>query len=261
MLEVRDTGITEIDDTFAVCSHASLENPLQRMGMELKRRWMEHMIEMYGSCTKVAYIDRRPVAQMLFYPEDAAPFILNPRRGVVLLRCVYNPFPEARGKGAATALIRSLEKDCSCKPRVLREEECSFIATEAFNTGEGAPMAKLYAAAGFVENGGEMVKLMRGEYVPSEKLNYVSSEEDRGRAVVLYNPTCEYSYVFALRTKERLSEIIPSMPVELVNQWEMPEESVKRANMSLTVNGVPISSLYRDAEVFDSEVRRALARV
>lgn len=95
---MRDISDITIDDVFKVCSHGRLNDPLQKKGIELRRRWLTNMLSDYGPCVKIAYLDERPVAQIMYYPEDAAPFITMPRPGVVLLRCVYNPFPEAQGK-------------------------------------------------------------------------------------------------------------------------------------------------------------------
>ena len=67
-ITVKDVDASNIYDVFRVCSHSRLDDPLQKKGMELKRRWLNRMLEKYGPCTKIAYLDGRPVAQILYYP-------------------------------------------------------------------------------------------------------------------------------------------------------------------------------------------------
>jgi hypothetical protein len=47
-----------------------------------------------------ARADGKPVAQILFYPEETIPFNHNPRKNVVHLQCIFNPNPEAQHRGA-----------------------------------------------------------------------------------------------------------------------------------------------------------------
>ncbi len=260
MLEVRDVDEAHIEDVFRVCSHASMDKPLQRAGMELRRAWLRRMLADYGPCAKVAYLDDKPVAQLEFIPEEAIPYVPEPRVGVVQLRCVYNPFPEARGKGAATALIRSLVDDCERGLASLGGKACGFIAAEAFNTGEGTPMDKLYAANGFEAADGEMFRLIGRSYVAPRQVTYQPSPDDAGRAVALFNPTCEYSYGFAVRVREFLGEVAPRLAVELFDQWESPKESIMHGNHWLVVNATPIKGSWADKEGLRAEVKMALEK-
>lgn len=219
---MRNISETTIDDVFRVCSHGRLNDPLQKKGIELRRRWLTNMLSDYGPCVKIAYLDERPVAQIMYYPEDAAPFITMPRPGVVLLRCVYNPFPEAQGKGAASALIKSLVNDCKSKVGFLGMKECSFIASEPFNTGEGTTMEALYAGNGFIHRGDEMMLEISGRYLEPKRPRYSPMVEDYGKAVTFYDPTCEYSYTFAVKVKGLLHEIAPDLPIEWSTGGRIP---------------------------------------
>jgi len=254
---VRDVTEANLDDAFRVCSNGRLDDVLQMQGIQLRRRWMRRMLTATGPCVKVAYIDGKPVAQLLFYPETSVPYLLHPRAGVVLLRCVYNPFKEAQGKGASTALIKDLIEECKQGPRCLKGGECSFIASEAFNTGEGVPMERLYESNGFKKMDGEMAYKIAGKYTPPRKLRYTRSTEDEGKATVVYNPTCEYSYPSALRLRDLIAGTYPAMPVELVNQWEEPLESFRLANHELTVNGIQIMGSLHQREQLLVEIRKA----
>jgi hypothetical protein len=260
MLDVKDLDEACIEDVFRVCSHTSMDKPLQRVGIEQRRGWLMRMLADYGPCAKVAYIEGKPVAQLEFMPEMAIPFIPRARRGVVQLKCVYNPFTEASGKGAATALIRALIEDCEKGLASLKGEPCSFIAAEPFNTGEGTPMAKLYSANGFETAGGEMYRLIRGNYVAPTPVTYQPSPDDMDRAVALYNPTCEYSYSFAVRVKEFIKEVAPLLEVDLIDQWENPKESMRHGNHWLVVNATPIKGSWVDKEGLRAEVKTALEK-
>jgi GNAT superfamily N-acetyltransferase len=261
VINVREVTESNIDDAFSICSHNKLDDSLQRQGIELRRRWILETLKEYGSCVKVAYLDGKPTAQLLFYPEKAAPFIPKPRRGVMLLHCVYNPFKESQGIGVSTALMKNFVEDCRAKPRSLKGDSCRFIATEAFNTGEGIPMEKFYASNGFVKRGEEMILEIDGIYASPHRLSYTPKPEDRNRAFIIYNPTCEYSFPFATRVRDLLKVTHPELPVELINQWEDPSESIRLSNHWLIVNGVKINSSLHDRETLNKEISQAVEKV
>jgi hypothetical protein len=255
---VRDVNEENLDDAFRVCSNGRLGDPLQMQGIELRRRWIRKMLAVTGPCVKVAYLDGHPVAQLLFYPETSVPYQPRPRTGVVLLRCVYNPFKEAQGKGASTALIKNLIDECKRGPRCLNGGKCGFIASEAFNTGEGVPMERLYEANGFMKMDAEMAYEVAGKYIPPHELSYTKSKRDEGKAIIVYNPTCEYSYPTALRVRDLIAGIYPAMPVALINQWDEPWESIRLANHELTVNSVQISGSLHQREKLVGEIKMAV---
>ncbi len=257
VVDLRDDNL---DDVFRVCSYEKLEDPLQQRGIGLKRRWLLEMMDKYGPVTKIAYPNERPVAQILFYPENAIPFIAEPRRDVVVLHCAYNPFPEAQGKGAITALVKSLVEDCRTGLRCLGGRRCRFITAVPFNTGEGIPLETFYAAKGFKRAPNEMFVEVSAPYQPRSVEEYRPLPEDRGRAVTFYNPVCEWSYPFAVRVKELLNEVEPSLPVELIDEWRYPEESIKRGNHGLVVNATAIKSFLAQKDSFRREVEQALCK-
>ncbi len=259
-IEVRDVDEGNMEDVFMVCSHGRLEDPIQRRGIELKRRWLKEMLERIGPTTKIAYMDGRPVAQILFYPEASIPYIDNPREGVVVLNCVYNPFPEARGKGCGTSLMKSLIEEASRGLRCLGGKPCRFIMAKPFKTGEGIPLEDFYSSRGFRRALTEMYMEIAAPYQPREGRGYIPLREDRGRAIAFYNPLCEWSYPFALRVKEALNRIEASLEVELIDSWGSPLEALRRGNHWLIVNSTPINSFLLDREAFGREVLEALGR-
>ncbi|MEM2893937.1 MAG: GNAT family N-acetyltransferase [Candidatus Bathyarchaeia archaeon] len=259
-IEIRDLEEENLEDVFRVCSHGRLEDPIQLKGMELKRRWLLEMLDRYGPTTKLAYLDGKPVAQILFYPEDIIPYIENPREGVVVLNCVYNPFQEARGMGCGKRLVKSLIHESPRGLKCLGGRPCRFIVAKPFNTGEGIPLERFYSHMGFKEAQMEMYMEITSPYQPRGRRPYTPLPEDRGRAIALYNPICEYSYPFALRVREALNQIDPSLTVELIDSWRRPKEALKRGNHWLIVNSTPINSFLLNREAFSHEVLEALRK-
>ena len=257
-ITVRDVTEASIEDVFRVCSHSKLDDPLQNEGIKIRRHWIHEMLRKYGSCVKIAYLDEKPVAHLMFYTEEAAEYLPAPRRGVVLLRCVYNPFEEARGKGASTALLKDLIEECRNDPPYLKGVPCDFIASEPFNTGEGTPMEKFYASNGFTRRGDEMIYEVKGRYVPPVRPVWNPAHANKDAATIIYNPTCEWSYASAIRVSDVIHSIYPDLPVWLIDQWQKPETSLSLANKWLIVKGTPIVNGLRNREAFDREVRLAV---
>ncbi len=62
------------------------------------------MLEEHGPCTNIAYLDERPVAQILNYPEADDPTVAKPRDRVMAIRCTYNSFRETQKKSVSSRL-------------------------------------------------------------------------------------------------------------------------------------------------------------
>lgn len=256
-VEISDLSIENVDDVFRICSHSKLSDPIQKIGIRLKRRWLLEILEKNGPPTKIAYIDGKPVAQILFYPEAAIPFISNPRKDVILIHCIYNPFPEARGKGASTLLLRSLIDDCRSGLRILEGRKCAFIIAKPFETGGGS-LDSFYSKQGFKRGRDELFLEVSEAYKPRVETEYKPLPEDEGKALIFYNPLCEYSYPFAVKVRSLLKEIEPKLEIELVDEWMRPWESIKRGNRWLIVNATPIRSFWIERDAFRREVESAL---
>lgn len=257
-ISVEDLTRGNLDDVFKVCSYNKLDDPLQREGIELKRRWLGEILEEHGPCTKIAYLEGRPVAQVLFYPEKIAPFISSPRDGVVVLHCCYNPFEEAQGKGVGSALLHSLIQECREGLPILKGDPCTFLVAQPFTTGVGVPLGEFYERNGFKQGEGEMHYKITGEYHPRRFTGYYPLPEDLGRAVMFYDSMCEWGYPFAVRVREFLRGIEPNLVVKLIDKWREPEEYIRRGGQQLIVNARPIESFWTEREAFRREVEDAL---
>jgi len=257
---VKDVDALNIDDVFRVCSHSRLEDPLQKKGIESKRRWLHRMLEEHGPCTKIAYLDGRPVAQILYYPEAADPTVAEPRDGVMAIRCTYNPFQEIQKKGISSMLLDSVIKECREGPQSLNGKPARFAVAQAFEAGQGTSLSNFYASKGFQHGEGEMYLKLHDAYEPRKSSSYYPLPEDRGRALVFYDSVCEWSIGSAVRIEELLNEIDPTLQVTTINSWEKPEESTRRGGIKIIVNATSITANWREREAFTKKVKHALKK-
>jgi hypothetical protein len=49
------------------------------------------MLSKHGPIAKIAYIEGKPVVQIMFYPERADPSVSGARDYSTYLHCIYNP--------------------------------------------------------------------------------------------------------------------------------------------------------------------------
>ena len=252
-LVIQNIVQSNIDDIFRVCSHKYLDDPEFEHGMNLKREWMKKMIKQIGPVAKIAYLNSKPVAQIMFYPETALPYISQPRAKVIRVECAYNAFPESRGKGIGDSLMKSLVADCKLK-------ESRFLVANAFSTGEGVSLEEYYKRNGFLEGEDELYLLINDEYKPKIKQKFKPLEEDKDKALLFYNRNCEFSYMFAEKTRKVLNEIDPNLKIEMIDMWKHPVTSAKRGNEIVIVNAIPIKSLVGDEEEFKAEVKKSLQK-
>ncbi len=241
-------------DVFEVCSPDAEPGSKLMEGRRLRESWLRETLRDHGPFTKVAYLDGRPVSQIMYYPEAALPYIADSRGGVVRIECVYS---RVHGKGAGSALLEDLVREAGEGVESLRGEPCRFLVTEPFSTGEGLDLKEFYERSGFREGDGEMYLEINGDYEPRRRTVYTPLEEDAGRAVVIYNINCEYSVGFAEGVKRLIHEIEPGYHVEIINMWTGPQESSRRGNELVIVNKRPIKSYWRTPE-FRQEVEAAI---
>ncbi len=262
-VRIENLDKSNAEDLIFVCSSKRLSDQVHQRGVGLKRQWLQKMLDGYGSCAKIAYYDEKPAAQILYYPEDADPANASPRSDVLVLRCLYNPTSNAQKLGIGTSLLQSVIEDAKLKRTCLGKKPCRFILARVFNTGELIPLPEFYKRNGFLQTREKtaMYLPIKGTYVPPRPREvYTPLTEDRDRAVVFYDPSCQFSYQFATRTAELIKLVAPDIEIQMINQWERPEELMKRKNCAVIVNARPISAFFMEADRFKQEVACALGK-
>ncbi|MBN2334433.1 GNAT family N-acetyltransferase [Candidatus Bathyarchaeota archaeon] len=272
MLVIEDLSKRNLDDAFGICSNAVRINPedtvdskIYREGVEAKRRWLLGWLEEEGCCGKIAYLDGRPVAQIQFFPEERTPYISEPRKGVVGIRCVYNAVAEARRRGVATALVKTLTDECMSGLACLGGGRCSFVATLPFPAEGRASMPKLFEKCGFSQGNREMYLEVGGEYASREVPECSLVPGDMDRTIILYNSACEWGYFQAINARDIVQGMAPDHTVEVYDIWQSPEEYMKRSlhrvvSARVTVKGEAIRGgiFWTDRAAFIREVEEAL---
>jgi hypothetical protein len=206
--------------------------------------WLEEMLNKCGACAKIAYYNEKPAAQILYYPETADKTKAYRREGVLALNCIYNPTSEAQRLGIATRLLQEVIQDVKQRKSCLGDKPCRFILAKAFNTGEFLPMPEFYKRKGFIPTpeGNVLYLPIEGKYETVPETAYTPLEEDKGKAIIFYGQKCQFSYPFAKRIEKTVKETLPYIKIELINEWENPEEFIKRGNWWLVVNAKPIQT-------------------
>jgi len=262
-IRVVDVNASNIDDLVLVCSFKKLDDPLHRMGMELKKKWVRDMLRSYGACAKIAYLGGIPCGQILYYAEKLDPTVEKPREGAVRVQCIFTSRPEARRKGVAKALLNDLLKDLGQPMACFGDRPCSFVFTNAFDTGEAFTQRRFFERAGFkeAEDDSDIVYYpVAGNYAFRETAQPRGTlDQDKGRAVLLYSPTCQFSFEFAKKAEATIRAVDPKLPICVVNEWEHPSEAIQRTGEKIIVNAVPIRSFFLGEDEFKRDVERALA--
>jgi thiol-disulfide isomerase/thioredoxin len=262
-IRIENLQESNIDDLIYVCSSKRLSDPVYRQGVELKKNWLRKMLTGYGSCAKIAYYKNKPAAQILYYPEEADVTRIHKRKNVLAINCIYNPTLEAQKLGIGTKLLQSVIYDVKHKRSCLGNKPCKFILAKAFNTGEFLPMPQFYRKNGFcpAPEGDVMYFQVEGKYEPVKPLGeYEPLPEDRNKVVSFYGPVCQFSYPFAEKIRKIIEEAAPHIKIEMINEWEKPEESIKRKNWWLIVNAKPIRTFFMETEKFKEEIRQAASQ-
>jgi GNAT superfamily N-acetyltransferase len=252
-----------VDDLLLVCSKDRLQDPVHREGMAIKRAWLEEMRARTRCCARVAYRGDMPVAQILFYPEAADPTRPG-RAGVLFVRCVWNSCPATRRLGIGRRLVESVLADA--REGKLTAGTCDAVVTNAFDTGDGLSLEPFFERLGFVRSPEAacepwetpMMLVLARKPPPSAPAPYQPLDEDRGRAVVFFDPSCQWSYAFAVKTRDVLGDLAPALPVDVLDRWKAADAFLARRRHWLIVNGKPILSLPMHGDRFADEIRSAL---
>lgn len=256
-LEIRDVGLGEIDHLISLCVPSDKkDDPLFVEGMKEKRRWASRLIERYGSIAKLAYLGSRPVGLIQYLPI--------PEERLVEISCIFVPEEENLMKGIGTALLKALMEEMREPKPFFDDRPPLALVTWAFQVPGRYPQHEFYMGRGFKRVREEDPFLLyyplEEEYVyrPREE-RFIPQEEDRGKALIFYDPSCPFCIYFSEVIKRGIREVAPEIPIRLINMFEESEEVKKRGRVPFcAVNGKPIQASFMDRENFQREVRKAL---
>ena len=237
MIKVKDLTLYNLDDVFSICAGVASAYDVPEEGLgkgkEYRKNWLKKMLQEYGSCTKIAYIDERPVAQILYYPETAMKYMKERRKNVVHIQCIVNPFTETQKLGIGAALIESLKTDCAKGLEILGGEKCSYIVAYPYPTAIGVSFADFYTKMGFKKGENEYYFEVTSKYEPRKKSEYVPVPEDKDKVILFYNPNCEFGLFYVNNVKNILGSNFENLPIKIFNLWEDYEEYLKRPQQTV----------------------------
>lgn len=255
MLNIMDVSSENMDDVFKVCSNANRpDDEFTVKGRAIRTKWLMKMLNEYGSCLKIAYLDEKPVAQLLYYPESVMSFIHDPRNDVIHIQCVYTPFPETQGKGAGAALIRSLIRDAAQGMQILDGRPAQFIVAYPFLSEEGILLSDFYKKMQFNEGVDELFYEINGSYSPRKIPDYTPLPMYKDSIVIFYNPTCEFGYFYANHVKQILKKNFENIPITIYNVWDNYSEYLKRPSKAIIAARVIVNQQTVDDYLFWTDI-------
>jgi len=256
-IDIKDSNVEDVEDLINLCiPPEKRENKLFVEGAKNKKRWAAQVIKKFGSCAKLAYLNKKLVGMIQYLPK--------PEEKLMEITCIFIPEKENLRKGIGKMLLNSLIEDAR-KPKPYFDDDSALaLITWAFQVPGRFPQHEFYKRMGFKQvNRDEpfllYYPLKQGyTYTPEDK-EYIPQEEDKDKALIFYDPSCPFCIYFSEKIKETLRQVAPHLPVRLINQFEEADEVKKRGKVPFCiVNQRPIESLFLDKENFQKEVAEAL---
>jgi hypothetical protein len=260
-ITIRDVSQENLEDFLGFCIPPDRRaEPAFVKGIEARKRWAQDMLSEYGSFAKLAYIGSTPVGIMEY--ESV------PAERIVKIHCVFVPQKSHWRKGAAKALLSSLIDDMRKPKSWFGDELPRALVTRTFPGGapDQYTSREFFTNSGFRKVGDDpdflYYPVQEGfVYQPTAtKAEYISREEDRGKALIIHGPSpCPFAYGFLLKTEQAIKKIAPDLPIRWIDKSEEPLEVSRRGNFTgCVVNAVPIKSFVLYTEGFKKEVLEAL---
>ncbi|MEM4736791.1 MAG: GNAT family N-acetyltransferase [Nitrososphaeria archaeon] len=255
--KIKDVEKDEVDSFIYLCiSPEKRENRFIIEGINAKRSWAIKSIDMFGSIAKIAYIDSKPVGMIQYRPQF--------EERIVEIRCIFVPDKEYTRRGIGRALLKELIVDMKKPKKFFNNRPAQALVTWAFKVPGYYPQNEFYLKMGFkkVEEDNPFLlyyPLAQNYIYRPKKEEYKSNVEDKGKALIFYDPSCPFCIYFAEQIKSLILEVAPNIPIRLINIFEQPEEVKKRGKVqNCVVNGRAILTFFMDKENFKKEVNEAL---
>ncbi len=250
---IRDITADSIDRLIELCIRDKMNDPLFRKGALIKKKWAAHVLETCGSFAKVAYFGETPVGMIQYMP--------HPDENILEIQCIFIPDTQNSQKGIGTALLQTLLQDVRTPKSPFIDVPLALV-TYANEIPGLYPQHEFYLKREFKRVGDDPFYLyypLQKGYVYAGEKKFTPQEEDEGRILIFYDPSCPFCVYFNEKIRESIREVTDT-PITLMNKYEEPEEVRKRGKVPFcVVNKKPIQSFFFDKENFQSEVRKALA--
>jgi len=197
-------------------------------------------------------------------PVGLIQYYLLPEEQTVKISCIFVPEKENLRKGIGKSLLKALIEEMKKPQKVFNNNIPLALVTWAFNVPNRYPQHEFYMKMGFKkvkeDNPNFLYYPLKKEYVHHYKEEkFIPQKEDFGKAVIFYDPSCPFSIYFSEKIKESIREVVPDIPVRIINMFEEQEEVKMRGRVpTCAVNGKPIQAFFMDKENFHKEIREAL---
>ena len=256
-MKIKNITPENVDDFIKICIPPDkLKDENFIKGFEIKKEWVLKMIEKYENIGKIAYVENKPVGMIQYQPITD--------KKIVEINCIFVPDKEFQRKGIAKALFKSFFEDISKPQKYFNNEPPDGIVVYAFQVPGRYPQNLFFEKMGFKRVCDDNPYLLyyplkeNFVYKPEEK-SYKPIPEDRGKAIIFYNPSCPWSIYFSELMRKKIKEVLPDVPVFMYNRFEDKKEIEKRINPpNCIVNCKEIKAFVLDEENFKKEVEEAI---
>ncbi|RLI20515.1 hypothetical protein DRO54_06090 [Candidatus Bathyarchaeota archaeon] len=255
--KIKDVHIEDVDSLINLCIPPERKNDESFIeGIELKRVWASKSLEQFGSIAKIAYLNSKPVGLIQYQPK--------PKEKLLEIKCIFVPNRQHHRRGIGKALLNALLEEAKKPKEFFGNEPPLALVTWAFHVPGYYPQNEFYLKMGFKKVREDdpfllYYPLKEGYIYRPKEERFTPQEEDMGKALIFYDPSCPFCMYFAEQIKESISEVAPNLPIRMINMFEEPDEVEKRGRVPYcAVNGKPITAFFMDKENFQKEVREAL---
>jgi len=256
--KIREVEPEEVDSLIYLCISQERRNvPTFVEGASIKRAWAKKSFQMFGRIAKMAYVDSKPVGLIQYQPK--------PEERLLEITCIFVPEAKNHRRGIGKALLNALIKDMEKPKPYFGNMPLLALVTWAFSIPGYYPQYMFYLKIGFkkaVESDPNLLyyPFKEGCVYQPKAGRFIPQAEDKGKALIFYDPSCPFCMYFAEQIKESIGEVAPSLPVRMINMFEEREEIQKRGQVPYcAVNGKPVTAFFMDKENFQKEVKAVLA--
>ncbi len=256
-LKIKNVTKKNLKDFINLCIPPDKRNnELFIKGIKTKMKWVNKVIKIYKNIAKLAYLNSRPVGMIQYLPD--------PEERIIRIRCIFVPEKQDLRKGIGKSLFNSLLEDMKKPKSYFGNKPPLALVVHAFNVPGRYPQSEFFEKMGFKRVKEDEPLLLYYPikkdffYTPPHK-EYKPCEEDKGKALIFFDPSCPFSIYFSEKIKEAIKKIVPHISIRMINEFEESEEVEKRGKVPVCiVNKKPIISFFLDEENFQKEVREAL---